>query len=130
MKEIPAWLLLSRKFSAFSSPEVRSMKQCAALDPDGGDGVAAMRSISNYIRSTHSEDGGTILDIRNGRLLRLNFTGSLIWEHLRNGHNEAKVVKTVSDHFGVSEELVRKDVAEFLDTMGRYGLFTSDIQTE
>lgn len=89
-----------------------------------------MRSISNYIRSTHSEDGGTILDIRNGRLLRLNFTGSLIWEHLRNGHSEAKVVKAVSDHFGVSEELVRRDVAEFLDTMGRYGLFASDTQTE
>jgi hypothetical protein len=81
-----------------------------------------MHRPSDLVRSTHSQDGGTILDLRDGRLFRLNSTASLIWEQLRNGQPAAQIAKTVADCFGISEEVARNDVAHFLESARQYEL--------
>jgi Coenzyme PQQ synthesis protein D (PqqD) len=63
-----------------------------------------MHRTFDFVRSTHNQDGGTVLDLRNGRLFRLNFTASLIWERLRNGQPQLEIAKAVADHFGISED--------------------------
>lgn len=80
----------------------------------------------DFVRSTHSQDGGTVLDLRDGRLFRLNFTASLIWEQLRHGQSELQIARTVADHFGISEDVARNDVAQFLKLAGQYELLVSD----
>ncbi len=73
-----------------------------------------MQRAFDFVRSTHSEDGGTVLDLRNGRLFRLNSAASLIWEQLRHGQPQLQIARAVADRFGISEDTARNDVEQFL----------------
>lgn len=85
-----------------------------------------MHRIFDFVRSTHNQDGGTVLDLRNGRLFRLNFTASLIWEQLRDGQPQLQIAKAVADRFGISEDAARNDVEQFLKSVGQYELPITD----
>jgi len=81
-----------------------------------------MHRTFDFVRSTHSQDGGTVLDLRNGRLFRLNSAASLIWELLRDGQPQPQIAKAVADRFGISGDAARNDVEEFLRSAGQYEL--------
>jgi hypothetical protein len=59
-----------------------------------------MHRTFDFVRSTHNQDRGTVLDLRNGRLFRLNFTASLIWERLCNGQPQLQIATYLHIRWG------------------------------
>jgi hypothetical protein len=70
--------------------------------------------LTNQLRSTHSQDGAVVLDIRQGQMFRLNLVGSRILELLKQGHPEQQIAEEISREFGARREIVAADLREFL----------------
>ena len=81
-----------------------------------------MHKVSDGVRSTHSQDGGVVLDIQRGQMFNLNLVGSRILELLKSGANEADITQAISVEFDVSRQLVETDVREFIAGMEKHGL--------
>lgn len=81
-----------------------------------------MRHVTAGVRSTHSQDGAVVLDIRHGLMFNLNFVGSRILELLEQGHPESQIAEKVSREFGVAREIAEADVREFLDSLQKHRL--------
>jgi hypothetical protein len=81
-----------------------------------------MHKVSDDVRSTHSQDGGVVLDIQRGQMFNLNLVGSKIVELLKSGANEADITQTISVEFDVSRQLVETDIREFIATLEKHGL--------
>jgi hypothetical protein len=81
-----------------------------------------MHKVSDGVRSTHSQDGGVVLDIQRGQMFNLNLVGSRILELLKSGANEADITQAISVEFDVSRQLVETDVREFIVAMEKHGL--------
>lgn len=67
-----------------------------------------------------------MLDIEHGKILRLNVTGSLIFERLQQQQSEAQVISGISHEFGIPEETARKDVGEFLRSLEQWQLLCAE----
>jgi Coenzyme PQQ synthesis protein D (PqqD) len=78
--------------------------------------------LSDEVRSTHSQDGAIVLDIRHGQMFRLNLVGSRMLELLKNGFTEAQIVEEVSREFGARREVVEANLREFLSHLRRHHL--------
>jgi hypothetical protein len=76
-----------------------------------------MYRVSENVRSTHSLDGAMVLDVRQGQMFNLNFVGSRILELLKHGSTETAIIDAISLEFGISRDLVKNDVREFLETL-------------
>jgi hypothetical protein len=77
----------------------------------------AMLTISQSIRLTKSQDGGILLDVEHGTIFSLNPVGTRIIELLEEGQSLSSLVRQISREFGVSEEIVKGDVDEFLSSL-------------
>jgi hypothetical protein len=84
-----------------------------------------MYKVSDTLRSTHGQDGGIVLDIRQGQMFNLNFVGSRILELLKNGSPHSEIVDGIVRDFGVSRHLAENDVQNFLDTLKKHRLIES-----
>jgi len=76
-----------------------------------------MHKLSDSIRSTHGQDGAIVLDIRQGQMFNLNLVGSRILELLECGSTEEQITDAISREFSADLEIVRTDVAEFLQEL-------------
>ena len=81
-----------------------------------------MYRIPESVRSTQTQDGAIILAIHTGQVLRLNTTGSLIFERLKDGVTESEIIDSISQQFGVSSTIATQDVREFLKELEELGL--------
>ena len=77
----------------------------------------SMYRVSGTVRSTHSQDGAIVLDVRQGQIFNLNFVGSRILKLLKTGSTESAIVDQISREFGVTRDLVENDVREFLQNL-------------
>lgn len=84
-----------------------------------------MYKVCETVRANHGPDGAVVLDIQRGRVLRLNVTGSFIFEHLQRGEAKSIIIDGISQHFCVSRDIAETDVNEFLNSMEREGLIHS-----
>jgi hypothetical protein len=73
-----------------------------------------MYRVSDRVHSTRNQDGAILLDIRQGKMFKVNFVGSRILELLRNGSTESAITDQISREFGVGRELAESDVRQFL----------------
>jgi hypothetical protein len=76
-----------------------------------------MYKLSGTLRSTHGQDGAIVLDIRRGRMFRVNRVGSRILELLKTGSTEAAIVDQISVEFDVRREVAECDVREFMQEL-------------
>lgn len=76
-----------------------------------------MFRISDAIRSTSSEDGAVLLDVRHGQILGLNRMGSTIFQMLERGLDTDQIAAEISREFGVKIEVVHADVLEFIESL-------------
>jgi len=76
-----------------------------------------MYRVSDTVRSTYSQDGAIVLDIRQGQMFNLNFVGSRILQLLKNGSTQSEIVDQIVREFGVGRDRVESDVQEFLQTL-------------
>ena len=63
-----------------------------------------------------------MLDIREGRFLRLNQTGSKILQLIERAQTQSQIVSTLSQEFGIRWEVARADVIKFLRSLEQLGL--------
>jgi len=73
--------------------------------------------LSEYVRRTHSADGGILLDLKHGRMFSLNRVGSTILELVDRRQTEAAIAGEISREFGIDTDVALRDVKEFLDTL-------------
>lgn len=59
---------------------------------------------------------GSASKIFNG-MIKLNESGEFLWHHLTQEATEEELVEALLGKYEVSEELARKDVAEFIKTI-------------
>jgi hypothetical protein len=83
---------------------------------------ASMYRISNSIRSTHGQDGAIVLDVEQGQMFNMNLVGSKILELLESGSAEADIVNAISRDFNADQEMVAKDVREFIESLKEHKL--------
>ena len=76
-----------------------------------------MYRVANTVRSTHSQDGAIVLDVRQGQIFNLNFVGSRILELLKSGSTESVIVDQISREFSVTRDLAANDVRNFLHNL-------------
>lgn len=79
-----------------------------------------MFQISNTIRRTETVDGGILLDVHHGQMFCLNLVASKILELMQRGYDEALITEEISREYGVSREVVRADVNEFIEMLQKY----------
>jgi hypothetical protein len=78
--------------------------------------------LSGQVRSTHSQDGAVVLDIRHGQMFRLNLVGSRMLELLKQGRSEARIAEEISHEFSADREIVQTDLREFLTHLEKHHL--------
>lgn len=84
-----------------------------------------MFKLSEQVRSTHSQDGAVVLDIREGQMFRLNLVGSRMFELVKLGYSETSIADEISREFGVAREMVEIDLSEFLSHLEKHHLLDS-----
>jgi hypothetical protein len=79
-----------------------------------------MFKIPDTIRRTETIDGGILLDVLHGQMFCLNIVGSKILELMQRGYDESRIADEISRDYGVSREVVRADVTEFIETLQKH----------
>jgi hypothetical protein len=104
------------------------------MDSDGAAGYAPAEfapqkqsafRIPAHVRTTHSADGGTVLDIDHGQIYRLNFAAAKILELVKQGLPEPAIAEQLMQVFGIERSVAGRDVREFLRTLERHHLLTA-----
>ncbi len=85
-----------------------------------------MYRVPDHIRSARNQDGGVVLDLRCGKILRLNSTGALIFDLLQRGYSESQIVDELNAVCAVPEETIASDVREFFRSLEERDLLCSD----
>jgi hypothetical protein len=80
--------------------------------------------VAENVRSTHSQDGGIVLDILHGQMFRLNLVGSRILELLKQGDAELEIATQIAREFGIDPATAEADVHEFVETLEKHDLLT------
>jgi hypothetical protein len=81
-----------------------------------------MNRVSDAVSSMHNQDGGIVLDSRQGQIFKLNCVGSRILELLKSGGPESSIASLISEEFGVERGIVERDLQEFMDELSRRGI--------
>lgn len=76
---------------------------------------------SNHIRTSYEQDGAVVLDVLRGQIFGVNPVGSKMLQLLEAGCDEPSIVSEMSHDFGIGEDIVRKDLKEFVDTLIEQG---------
>ena len=76
-----------------------------------------MFRLSDTIRRTETIDGRILLDIHHGQMFCLNVIGAKILELMQRGYDEPRITDEISRDYGVSREVVRADVIEFIQAL-------------
>lgn len=77
-------------------------------------------------RSTHTTEGGVILDIKSGRMFSLNNSASFIFQLLERGLSDAEIAEQLVERFAISAEQARSDLAEFRGVLKNHSILPTD----
>jgi hypothetical protein len=78
--------------------------------------------LSDNLQTVLTADGGVLLDVRRGKMFRLNPLGSKILELLKTGNSLPQIVEEISRECAISPVVVREDLEEFLRNLETCGL--------
>src|SRR5712664_4913132 len=85
----------------------------------------AMWLVSPDVRSTYSEDGAVLLDIRKGLCYSLNPVAARVWSTVEaspSGVDLRGVVDVMETHYTISRDQLERDVNEYLSKLENMGL--------
>ena len=89
-----------------------------------------MTAQSSRICSTHTADGGIVMDVDSGRMFSLNASGSVMFQLLTNGLDEKSIVEELVRRFGISAAVAKRDLDEFRSALNRHALIKQAISQE
>ncbi len=81
---------------------------------------------SESVREVQDQDGSVLLDIDQGTCYSMNPVGSKIWEMLKAGSSLEQIVDKLSAEFDVPHQELHADVAEFIETLQKRNLLTTE----
>ena len=79
--------------------------------------MGSMMKISEHVRTTITQDGAVLMNIKGGHMITLNLTGSIIWQQLADGRSSEQIADALSPQFGIPREQALADVKEFLEQL-------------
>ena len=85
--------------------------------------------VSPDVRSTYSEDGAVLLDIRKGLCYSLNPVAARVWSTVEaspSGVDLRGLVDVMETHYTISCERLERDVTEYLSKLENVGLVQSN----
>ncbi len=81
-----------------------------------------MYRLADDVRSALTEDGGVVLDIQRGQILRVNSVAAHILDLLKQECSVAEIASSIVRTYGIGEETAQADIREFLQTLETYHL--------
>jgi hypothetical protein len=78
--------------------------------------------ISEHVRTTITQDGAVLMNIKRGSMLTLNPIGSIVWQRLNDGRTPAQIAVQLASEFGISQEQACADVNEFVEQLRAHQL--------
>ena len=81
--------------------------------------------VSPDVRSTYSEDGAVLLDIRKGLCYSLNSVAARVWSTLEgspSGVDLRGLVDVMETHYTISREQLERDIDVYLSKLKHVGL--------
>ncbi len=91
-----------------------------------GTGSSPLPKLSKQVRSTHSQDGAVVLDIRHGQMFRLNPVASRMLELMKQDFSDAQIADEISLQCGVSRAMVESDLRELIEHLAKHRLLESE----
>ena len=82
--------------------------------------------ISEHVRTTPTQDGAVLMNIKGGSMLTLNPTGSIIWQQISEGRTATQIAVRLASEFGISEEQACADVNDFVEQLRAQQLIEPD----
>jgi hypothetical protein len=84
-----------------------------------------MPNTFDTMRSTQTQDGRILLDIRQGQMFSVNVVGSRILELIEQGWEEPRITDEISRAYGMEIEVVRIDVCEFIAALRKHRILNA-----
>ena len=81
--------------------------------------------ISEHVRTTITQDGAVLMNIKGGHMITLNPIGSIIWQQLSDGRSPEQIAAHLASEFGIAREQASADVNEFLGQLEAQHLIES-----
>jgi len=81
--------------------------------------------ISEHVRTTITQDGAVLMDIKGGHMVTLNLIGSIIWQQLSDRRSPEQIAARLASEFGIPREQASADVSEFLEQLEAQHLIES-----
>jgi hypothetical protein len=76
-----------------------------------------MIRLPENVRSLSNADGAVLLDLRRGKIFRINPTGATILELLLRGYEKDRIAAELSARWGIDHQLALADLRTFLDSL-------------
>jgi hypothetical protein len=89
-------------------------------------GREIMNRIAEGIRSACTEDGGVLLDIYRGKVIRLNPIGAAVFTGIESGQSEPALAAEIADRCGVDADRVLSDIRDFCLTLRQRNLIEAE----
>jgi hypothetical protein len=102
-----------------------SLQHDAKSQKQGEGREAGKMKISEHVRTTITQDGAVLMNIKGGSMLTLNATGSIIWRQLSDGRTPAQIAAQLSSEFGIPLADASADVKAFLEQLEAQHLIES-----
>src|SRR5436190_20043869 len=79
--------------------------------------MGSQMKISEHVRTTITQDGAVLMNIKGGHMVTLNPIGSIIWQQLSDGRLPEQIAEHLALEFGISREQALADVNEFVEQL-------------
>jgi hypothetical protein len=76
-----------------------------------------MIRLPENIRSLTNADGAVLLDLRRGKIFRINPTGATILDLLLRGYERDRIAAELSERWGIDRHLAVADLQTFLNSL-------------
>ena len=86
-------------------------------------------SVSGSVRSTYTQDGAVLLDVKKGACYSMNVVAARVWTALegsQEGVTLEDIVNALEENFQVPRERLESDTAECLENLRRLGLVSQN----
>ena len=87
--------------------------------------MGSKMKISEHVRTTMTQDGAVLMNIKGGHMVTLNPIGYIIWQQLSDGRSPEQIAARLASEFGIPREQASADVNEFLEHLEAQHLIES-----
>jgi hypothetical protein len=84
--------------------------------------MASKMKISEHVRTTMTQDGAVVMNIKGGHMVTLNPIGSIIWQQLSDGRAPEPIADRLASEFGIEQAQALTDVNEFVQQLEAHQL--------